>query len=130
MNRTDSENTLTDIYCTEPEVEVKLKELKPDNAAGSDGFLLNVIKNVVDGFVPHLCQIFNRSLTTPKVPLDLSSADVFIIPKKVSSLIRSITDPSDRPPSQDKSLRPSNKARMVNFLETNYFINTSQHDFR
>ena len=33
------ENTLTDINCAEPEVEAKLKELKPDKAAGSDGFL-------------------------------------------------------------------------------------------
>ena len=32
------ENTLTDIDCAEPEVEAKLKELKPDKAAGSDGF--------------------------------------------------------------------------------------------
>ena len=33
------ENTITDIDCAKPEVQAKLKELKPDKAAGSDGFL-------------------------------------------------------------------------------------------
>ena len=47
-----------DIDCAEPEVEAKVKELKLDKAAGSDGFLPKVIKAVADGVVPHLCQIF------------------------------------------------------------------------
>ena len=33
------ENTLTDIDCAEPEVEAKLKELKPDKAADSERLL-------------------------------------------------------------------------------------------
>ena len=62
------ENTIIDIDCAEPEVEAKLKELKPDKAAGYDGFLPKILKAVADGVVPHLCQIFNRSLTTAEVP--------------------------------------------------------------
>ena len=57
-----AENTLTDIDCAEPEVEAKLKELKADKAAGSDSFLPKVLKAVASGVVPHLCQIYNRSL--------------------------------------------------------------------
>ena len=72
---------LTDIDCAEPEVEAKL-ELKPDKAAGSDGFLPKVLKAVAGGVVPHLCQIFNRSLTTAEVLQDFRSADVCPIPKK------------------------------------------------
>ena len=49
-----SENTITDINCAEPEVEAKLKELKPDKAADSDGFLPKVLKAVADGVVPDL----------------------------------------------------------------------------
>ena len=33
------ENNLTDIDCSEPEVEVKLKELKPDKAASYGGLI-------------------------------------------------------------------------------------------
>ena len=73
------ENTLTDIDFAEPEVEAKLK---PDKAAGSDGFLPKVLKAVAGGVVPHLCQIFNRSFTTAEVPQDFRSADVFPIHKK------------------------------------------------
>ena len=61
------ENTLTDIDCSEPEVEANLKELKADKATGSNGFLPKVPKAVVDGVVSHLCQIVNISLTTAEV---------------------------------------------------------------
>ena len=57
-------NGLTDIDCAETEVKVKLKELKPDKATGSHGFLPKVVNAVADGVVLHLCQIFNRSLTS------------------------------------------------------------------
>ena len=43
------ENTITEIDCAKPEVEAKLKELKPDKAAGSNGFLPKVLKAVADG---------------------------------------------------------------------------------
>ena len=99
-----SENTLTDIECAEPEVEAKLKELKPDKAAGSDGFLPKVFKAVAGGVVPHLCQIYNTG-TGKYIPISLTS-----VPGKV---LESII-----------------KDRVVNFLETNNLINTSQHGFR
>ena len=55
-----AENTLTDIASADPEFEAKLK---PDKAAGSNGFLSNVLKAVADCVIPHLFQFFNRSLT-------------------------------------------------------------------
>lgn len=124
------ENTLTDIDCSEPEVELKLKELKPDKAAGSDGFLPKVLKAVADGVVPHLCKIFNRSLTTAEVPMDFKSADVCPIPKKGL-----LTEPGNYRPISltsvpGKVLESIIKDRVVNFLETNNLINTSQHGFR
>ena len=62
-----SENTLTVIDCAEPEVEAKLKKLKPDKAAGSDGFLPKVLKAVAGGVVPHLCQIFDHGRGAPRL---------------------------------------------------------------
>ena len=61
------ENTLIDIDCVEPEVEAKLKELNPDKAAGSDGFLPKVLKAVAGGVVPHLCQIFDHGRGAPRL---------------------------------------------------------------
>ena len=58
------ENTNTDIDCAEPEVEAKLK---PDKAAGFDGFLPKVLQGVADGVVPHLCQIFDHGRGAPRL---------------------------------------------------------------
>ena len=117
-----SENTLTDIDCAEPEVEAKLKELKPDKAAGSDGFLPKVLKAVAGGVIPHLCQIFNRSLTMAEVPQDFWPADVCHIPKKGlltdTGNYRHISLTS----VPGKVLKSIIKDRVVNFLETNNLI--------
>ena len=124
------ENNLTDIDCAEPEVEAKLKELKPDKAAGSDGFLPKVLKAVAGGVVPHLCQIFNRSLTTAEVPQDFRSADVCPIPKKGLLTDTGNYRPISLTSVPGKVLESIIKDRVVNFLETNNLINTSQHGFR
>ena len=124
------ENTLTDINCAEPEVEAKLKELKPDKAAGSDCFLPKVLKAEADGVVSHLCQIFNRSLTTAEVPQDFRSADVCPIPKKGLLTDTGNYRPISLTSVPGKVLQSIIKDRVVNFLETNNVINTSQHGFR
>ena len=124
------ENTLTNIDCAEPEVEAKLKELKPDKAAGSDGFLPKVLKAVAGGVVPHLCQIFNRSLTTAEVPQDLRSADVCPIPKKGLLTDTGNYRPISLTSIPGRVLESIIKDSVVNFLETNNLINTSQHGFR
>ena len=61
------ENTITDIDCSKREVQAKLKDLKTDKAAGSDGFLPKVHKSVADGVVPHLCQIFDHDRGAPRL---------------------------------------------------------------
>ena len=115
------EDTPTAIDCAEPEVKAKLN---PDKAAGSEGFLPKVLKAIADGMVPCLCQIFNRSLTTAEVPLDLRSAT--FAPKKV------LTDMGNYRPISLTSV-PGKvfecilKEKVVNFLETNNLINTSQY---
>ena len=61
---------------------MKLKEFSPGEAAGSNSFQPKVVKTVVDGVVPQLCQIFNSSLARAEVLLDFVSTDVCFIPKK------------------------------------------------
>ena len=55
------ENTLKDIYYSEPKVELKIMEIKPDKAANSNALLPKVFKTQADRVVPHLCQIFDHS---------------------------------------------------------------------
>ena len=91
------ENTITDIDYAKPEVEAKLKELKPEKAAGSDGFLPKVLKAVADGVVPHLCQ---RSLTDlwprQRCPKILGLRTFTPSPKRVSSRTQGTTFPGDK----------------------------------
>ena len=107
-----------------------MKELEPDKAAGSDGFLPKVLKAVADGVVPHLCQIFNSSLTTAEVSLDFRSADVCPIPKKGLLADTGNYRPISLTSVLGKIIESIIKDRVVNFLETNNLINTSQHGFR
>ena len=106
------ENTLTNIDCAEPEVEAKLKELNPDKAAGSDGFLPKVP-----------CQIFNRSLTTAEVPQEFWSADVCPIPKKGHLTDTGNYRPISLTSVPGKVIESIIKDWVVNFQETNNLIN-------
>ena len=115
------ENTLTDIDCAQPVVGAKLKKLKTGKAAGSDSFLPKVLKAVADGVVPHLCQIFDHG----RGALDIRSADVCLIPKKGF-----LTDTWNYRPISLTSVPGKVLETIINFLETNYLINTSQHGFR
>ena len=76
------ENTLTDKECAKPEVEAKLQ---PGKAAGSYGFLPNVLKAVANGVVLYLCHIFNWSLTTDKVSWTIGLRTFVPSPKTASS---------------------------------------------
>ena len=80
--------------------------------------------------LPHLCQIFNRSLTTAEVPQDFRSADVCPIPKKGLLTDTGNYRPISLTSVPGKVLESIIKDRVVNFLETNNLINTSQHGFR
>ena len=122
--------SLVSIDCHGPEVEAKLKGLKPDKAPGSDGFLPKVLKAVRKGAAPHLCQIFNRSLATGEVPRDFRSADVCPIHKKGPLTDKGNYRPISLTSVPGKVLESIIKDRIVNFLETNNLIVTSQHGFR
>ena len=123
-------DTLDGIDSHEPEVEAKLKELKPDKAAGSDGFLPRVLKAVSDGVAPPLCQIFNRSLATGEVPADFRSADVCPIHKKGPLTAKGNYRPISLTSVPGKVLESIIKDRIVDFLETHNLIRSSQHGFR
>ena len=78
----------------------------------------------------HLCQIFNRSLTTAEVPLNFRSADVWQIPQKRSPQGYGNYRPISLTSVPGKVLESIIMDRMANFLETNNLINTSHNGFR
>lgn len=126
----DDVNTLNEIRCTVPEIVAKIGELNPNKAAGPDGFLPKVLKAVADSVAPHLCQIFNRSMTSGEVPLDWRSADVSPIHKKGPRTERGNHRPISLTSVVGKLLESCIKDRSVDHLDDHELIGNSQHGFR
>ena len=126
----DGPNTLDETVVTPAEVEAKLRELDPNKVPGPDGVLPRVLKAVSKGVAPHLCQIFNRSLVSAVVPLDMRSADVTPIHKKgpvtVTGNFRPISLTSIPGKVQESLVKDS----VVAHLERHELLGNSQHGFR
>ena len=126
----DGEDTLDEIRCNEPEIVAKIRSIDPNKAAGPDGFLPKVVKAVAEEISPHLCRIFNRSLITGEVPLDLRSADVSPIHKKGPLTERGNFRPISLTSIPGKLLESIVKDRIVDHLDRHKLIGNSQHGFR
>ena len=126
----DGVEVLDEIRCSEPEIAAKIGDLDPNKAAGPDGFLPKVVKSVAVGLAPHLCQIFNRSLATGEVPLDMRSADVSPIHKKGPLTERGNFRPISLTSVPGKLLESVVKDRIVDHLDRHRLLGNSQHGFR
>lgn len=126
----DGLDTLSEIRCTVPEIVAKIGDLDPNKAAGPDGFLPKVLKAVADEIAPHLCQVFNRSLATAEVPLDMRSADVSPIHKKGPLTETGNFRPISLTSIPGKLLESIVKDRIVEHLDRHRLIRNSQHGFR
>lgn len=126
----DGDDILEEITVTAPMVAAKIEGLDPNKAAGPDGFLPAVVKAVADGIVPHLVGIFNSSLLTAEVPLDMRSADVSPIHKKGPLEERGNFRPISLTSVPGKLLESLVKDSIVNHLDRHSLIGNSQHGFR
>ena len=118
------------ISCTEAEVAAKVEAINPYRAAGPDGFLPRVLKEVAKEIAPHLREVFNSSLATGVVPLDMRSANVAPIHKKGSLSARGNYRPISLTSVPGKLLESIIKDRVVAHLDTHGLIRPSQHGFR
>ena len=126
----DGEDMLTTIRCTVPEIVAKIGALHPNKAAGPDGFLPAVVKSVAESIAPHLCDIFNMSLSTGEVPLDMRSANVSPIHKKGPLIMTDNFRPVSLTCVPGKLLEAVVKGNTVEHVERNNLIGNSQHGFR
>ena len=126
----DGEDALRQVRCTELEVVAKIRALDPNKAAGPDGYLPKVVKAVADEVGVHLCQIFNRSLETGEVPLDMRSANVSPIHKKGPLTDRGNFRPISLTSVPGKLLESLVKDKIVEHLDRHNLLGGSQHGFR
>ena len=124
------DDNLTVIRCTVPEIVAKIGALRPNKAAGPDGFLPTVVKAVAESVAPHLCDIFNMSLSTGEVPLDMRSANVTPIHKKGPVNEMENYRPISLTSIPGKLLEAVVKGNIVEHLDRHQLIGDSQHGFR
>jgi len=125
----DGRRTLTEIRCTIEEVAAKIGNLDPSKAAGSDGYLPKVMRNVRDGLAPHLHQIFTVSLDSGVAPEDMKIADVAPIFKAGEKFLCSNYRPISLTSVPGKVLESIIKDRIVCHLEQEELMGGSQHGF-
>lgn len=122
--------SLNEILITPTAVERKLLELDSSKAQGPDGIPPRVLKELSKELALPLCNLFNQSLQTAKIPNDWKSAIVTSIFKKGSRL-----EPSNyRPVSLTciccKVLESLIRDVIVKYFNDNNLITECQHGFR
>ena len=78
----DSDTQISDITLTTEEVVACLYNLDISNASGTDGIPARILKECSYQIAPSICDLFNHSLCTERLPSQWKSADVTPIHKK------------------------------------------------
>src|SRR5260221_1084505 len=122
-------NKLSNIYLDKNIVLKKIMNLKEGKAPGDDGYNAELLKNIANEICEPLSYIFNRSIVQGIVPLSWRQANVTPLFKKGTK-----QDPGNyRPVSLTsqicKLLESIIKDNIINHLNTNNLINSSQHGF-
>ena len=70
------DDELCDIICTTEEVERYLKNLDVNKSPGPDGIPPRVVKECTTQLAPSLTNVFNKALSSGKLPLDSKTANI------------------------------------------------------
>ena len=121
---------MPDIYLDEAQIRNKLAKLVGTKAGGVDGLPSRFLQETAGTICTPLYIIFNKSLATSRVPEDWKKSNVTAIFKSGEK-----TDPNNyRPVSLTcivcKIFETILKERIVEFLDKNNIICTTQHGFR
>ncbi|KAI8487535.1 hypothetical protein Bbelb_347690 [Branchiostoma belcheri] len=121
---------LTSIQVSEEEVLGVLKELPPNKAPGPDGISNRLLKEAAPVICTSLCELFNHSLATGKLPGEWKQCNVTPVYKKGDR-----TDPSNyRPiallPTVAKVLERLVHNHLYTYLKDNTLMNPKQSGFK
>ena len=114
----------------EDEILKIINKFDKNKSAGHDGIGNLIVKEVAKEFLYPLTAIFNRSLSTGKVPDSLKIAKVIPIHKKDDKEIFSNYRPVSVLPCFSKILERLIFNRCIEFIENNNILNAKQFGFR
>ncbi len=72
---------ISDLLCSEEEVEFLLSSVDPNKATGPDGISARMLKSTAASIAPAVMAIFNLSLIQGQLPMEWKVAQVIPIPK-------------------------------------------------
>ena len=106
------------------------KNLKSSNSSGIDDISTKLLKMIINEIAPVLSHIFNRSLLSGIVPLQLKIAKVNPIFKSGDNQIFSNYRPISILPSISKILEKIMYTRLFDFVTKNEILSPHQYGFR
>jgi hypothetical protein len=115
-------------FC-ERDVRKKIKDLRPESAAGPDGIGARVLLELADGLAPALTSIFNKSMEEGVVPPDWKEANVTPIFKKGSKSSPGNYRPVSLTSVSCRIMESIIRDAMNMHLVRNMLIRKSQHGF-
>ena len=125
-----SADILTDVYIDSDVIAKKLQNLRSDKAAGDDHLSPRFLKMISQEIAVPLAIIFRRSLDTGCIPYDWKTANVTPLHKKGSRSQVENYRPVSLTSQLCKVLESVIRDELVNHLDKNSLLNTSQHGFR
>ena len=115
---------------TEDSISKLVDSIKLDVATGRDGISSRIIKDSKTVIVPILTKIINLGYTTNTFPNSMKKAAIKPLHKKEDSNIISNYRPISILPCLSKIFERSAANQLVNYLEGQNLINSSQHAYR
>jgi len=121
---------INNIQVTPQEIIDAISEIKPNSAAGPDGFPAVLLRNCKEWLAQPLAELWNLSMSSNQIPQSLKTSIIPPIHKGGSK-----ADPANyRPVALTSHLikvyEKVIRARMTQYLEDNNFLNDNQHGFR
>jgi hypothetical protein len=120
---------MDDIIVTEEEVRSHLSKLKPSKSPGPDEIHPAMIKLLNDSLVPSITSLFNKSLSTGRIPGDWKLATITPLPKKGNKQEPANYRPVSLTSVLCKVLETIVRNRILTFLEREKLLNLTQHGF-
>ena len=112
------------------EVTKQLKELNANKSTGHDGLSPQLLKELSPAISAPLVKLFNLSLTQGKLPRDWKKAIVISVHKKGSKTSAANYRPISLTCVACEVMERIVNKRIINHLEANSLISSSQHGFR
>ena len=121
---------MADIQISEDGVEKLLKDLNPHKAMGPDGLHPRILKQLASTIAPTLQIIFQKSISTGRVPSDWKQANISPIFKKGERYNAANYRPVSLTCICSKLLEHIVTKHLVSHLEENNILYNLQHGFR